>query len=76
MKIDMRPILREFVWEALDGLITQADGAQRFLERGDDAFAEAAMRRAADFFRQAAGTMNELLADNKRRASEREREVA
>ena len=53
-------MLREYIVEALDGLVWQVGGAVRFLERGEDAAAERAMARAFDFARSAAATMREL----------------
>ncbi len=54
---------RAFIAEALDGLIYQAEGAIRFLERGDDACAERAMARLFDLAREAAGEMKALRAE-------------
>lgn len=74
--IDIRPLHREMVIEALDGVVVQAEGAIRFLDRAEDPYAEAAMRRAADFFRHAAAAMNELIADNQRLKGERAKVAA
>ncbi len=57
------------VIEALDGVVTQADWAARFLERGDpDMHAEGAMTRMAAFARAAIKTMNEVAAESRRLA--------
>jgi hypothetical protein len=50
--IDARPIYREFVAEALEGAIIQAEWCQRFLATGNDAEAEAAFRRMIEFVRR------------------------
>ncbi len=74
--MDIGPLHREMVIEALDGVVVQAEGAIRFLDRAEDPYAEAAMRRAADFFRHAAAAMNELIAANKRRDGVSAKEAA
>ena len=57
---EIAALRREFVAEALDGAVFQAQGAIRFLERGDDRCAELAMGRMFDFARSAAGEMRRL----------------
>ena len=57
------------VIEALDGVVTQASWAARFLERGDpDVHAEGAMTRMAAFARSAIATMKEVSAETRRLA--------
>lgn len=55
----MRPIMREYVAEALEGAIIQAEWCVRFLENGNDSQAEAAFRRMMEFIRRGS---NELKA--------------
>ena len=59
----MAPLRREFIIEALDGAVYQAEGAIRFLNRGEDACAAKAMARMFDFARTAAGEMKTLRGD-------------
>ena len=70
--IDMLPFHREIIAEALDGMIVQAEASIRFLDRGEDAYAQASLRRAAHFFRHAANQMNEMAEVEKPSASVRE----
>ena len=58
---EIAALRREFVAEALDGMIFQAQGTIRFLERGDDRCAGEAMKRLFEFARHAAGEMRVLL---------------
>lgn len=58
--IDMSFLHCEIIAEALDGVIVQAEGACRFLNRGEVAQAKAAMLRVAEFYRHAARQMNEM----------------
>lgn len=70
---EIKDLRRELIWEALDGAVIQTEGAQRFLVRGEDKCAADAMRRAYKFFRQAAATMGELIAEP---PSKEKREIA
>ena len=51
---------REYAVLAIDGAISQADAAARFLSLGEDRFAVAAFQRAVDFMKLAAGEINSL----------------
>ena len=57
------PLRRQFIAEALDGMIFQAQGLLHFLARGDDACAERALARVFGFAREAAGEMKALRAE-------------
>ena len=58
----MAPLRRQFIAEALDGMIFQAQGVLHFLHRADDACAERALAYVFDFAREAAGEMKALRA--------------
>ena len=67
---DLRPLRRELLVEALDGAIVQAEAAIRFVEKGyGDEYTRSAVKRAADLFRTAVSTTNDLHAENKRIAA-------
>lgn len=53
---------REFIFEALDGAVWQAQGAMRLLKHGNDMAAAQAMARMFDFARKAAAEMKALQA--------------
>ena len=63
---DLRPLRRELLVEALDGVIVQA-AAIRFMEKGyADDYARQAVIRAAEIFKTAVATTNELHRENQR----------
>ena len=67
--LDVQDLRRQMVMEALDGVVTQASWAARFLELGDpDMHVEGAMSRMAVFARAALATMKELSAETRRLA--------
>ena len=71
---DLRPLKRELLVEALDGVTLQVEAAIRFTERGyADDYAREAVKRAAEIFRTAVSVTNELHAENRRIAAASER---
>ena len=54
------PLRRDYVVEALDGMLFQGEAAIRFLSRNEDREAEEAMARLFNFARLAAAEMKSL----------------
>ena len=67
---DLRPLRRELLCEALDGVIVQAQAAIRFTEKGyGDDYGRQAVIRATELFKVAVATTNELHRENQRIAA-------
>ena len=64
---DLRPLRRELLCEALDGVIVQAEAAISFTVKGyGDEYARSAVIRAAELFKTAVAATNELHRENQR----------